>query len=68
MNVSVRTGLPLTSPNHSAILLHSKSTGHGIFQNNFKIINKAHNKKDIRTLDALNIVKTKPNTQEYLLT
>ena len=61
MNVSVRTGLPLASPNHSAILQHSKSTGHGIFQRNFKILNKTHNKKDIRTLESLYITKTRPN-------
>ena len=42
--------------------LKTKSTVHDIFQCNFKILNKTHNKKDIRTLEALHIVKTKPNS------
>ena len=61
MNVSVRTGLPLTLPNHSAILQHSKSTGHEIFQRNFKILSKTYNKKDIISLESLYITKSKPN-------
>ena len=31
------------------------------FIKNFKILNKTHNKKDIRTLESLHITKTKPN-------
>ena len=61
MNVSVRTGSPLASPNHSAILQHSRSTSHGIFSRNFKILRKTHNKIDIRTLESLYITKIKPN-------
>ena len=57
-------GLPLTSPTHSAILQHSKSTGHWIFQYNFKIINKTRNKKDIRALESL--YKTITNVHQYI--
>ena len=60
MSLSCRTGMPLTSPNYSAVLDHSMKKGHRINISNFKIINSC-NKYDIRILEALHIFKEKPN-------
>ena len=65
-NLSVRTGLPLTTERFSAIMEHSKITGHAINTNHFKIISRCLNKLDIRYLEALHITKKKPNLNNGL--
>ena len=63
-NLSVRSGLPLTSERFSSIMEHSKDTGHAITNNSFKIISRCQNKSDI--LYALHIIKKKPNLNSGL--
>ena len=57
--LSVRTKLPLSSPNYSSIREHSQNTNHNITDNQFKILT-ATNKIDIRILESLYIHKMKP--------
>ena len=65
-NLSVRTGLPLSSERFSSIMEHSKEKGHMINSNNFEIISRCHNKTDIRYLEALHILKRNPNLNNGL--
>ena len=60
MSLSPRSGLPLTSPNYSAIMEHSVQKGHRIQSSNFKIVNSC-NKFNIRILETLHIIKEKPD-------
>ena len=60
MNVSVRTLLPTTSPNYSAIMEHHTTTKHSFNQSNFTILSKS-NKNDLRVLESLYIHKLKPS-------
>ena len=65
-NLSVRTGLPLASERFSSIMEHSKEKGHRINNNSFEIISRCHNNFDIRYLEALYILKRKPNLNSGL--
>ena len=59
MGISVRTNLPLSTTPNSSIYNHESETGHRIQKSSFKII--AHsNKTSLRTVEALHIVKGKP--------
>ena len=60
MSLSVRSGLPLASPNYSAIMEHSMQKGHRIQYSNFKIVNSS-NRLDIRILESIHILKEKPD-------
>ena len=59
--MSVLTGSPRASPNHSAILQLSKSTSHGIFSCDFKILCKTRNRMYVRALESQYITRIKPN-------
>ena len=59
MGVSVRTGLPLSTTPNSSIYNHESETGHRIQRLNFSIV-AFSNKASLRTVEALHIVKDKP--------
>ena len=65
MGISVRTDLPLATIPNSSIFQHERETGHRIKKSNFKIISFA-NKASLRTVDALHIVKNKPELNSGL--
>ena len=56
----------MASEKYSAIMEHSKNTGYAIINDNFKIISRCQNKSDIRYLEALHIIKKKPNLNNGL--
>ena len=65
-NLSVRTLQPFKTERFSAILEHSRNKNHIIDNNSFKIISRCQNKYDIRYLEALHILKNKPNLNSGL--
>ena len=58
MHISVRSRLPLSNPNYSAILEHQTNSKHSFNSSNFTILNKS-NKSDLRILESLYTHKTK---------
>ena len=67
LGVSVRTGKPLQTPNHSAIMEHHCNTNHRISTNQFEILSKCpNNLYDLRTIESLYITKLKPNLNSGL--
>ena len=60
MNVSVRSNLPISNPNYSAIMEHHTNTKHNLNPSNFTILSTS-NKIDLRMLESLYIHKMKPS-------
>ena len=65
MGISVRTNLPLSTTPNSAICNHESETGHRVQKSSFKIISFS-NKLSLRTVEALHIIKNKPELNSGL--
>ena len=63
--LSVRTGQQLSRPAFSNIRDHAWQKEHRIKDENFKIIERSYNKNDLLILEAIAIVKHRPNLNEY---
>ena len=61
---SFRTGKKLTNPDHSAIRSHSEKCSESISEENFKIIGRESNAFDLRVLESLHILGSKPNLND----
>ena len=66
MGRSVRTGKPLSKNPVSAIYNHSFNSGHAISKDNFKVIDRHNNVSQLRVLESLYILKTKPSLNDGL--
>ena len=63
--LSFRTSLPLTKPPLSEIRNHCFKYGHSCNENNFRILDKCHDKYSLRSLESIYIYKLKPNLNNY---
>ena len=60
LNISVRSRLPISTPNYSAIMEHHTNTKHSFDSSNYTILNKS-NKYNLRILQSLYIHRIKPS-------
>ena len=65
--VSIRTNKTLSSPSASSIRVHHSSPSQcsgSISADNFKVVDSSQNVANLRILESLYIMKTKPNLNE----
>ena len=67
MGRSVRTGMPLTKPSHSAIRDHSHQQDHIFTNQDFKVLTKVTNKLDLLITESIYIKIMKPELNGNIL-
>ena len=63
--LSLRTGMPLSRPSHSAIREHSQVNNHPYTYQNFRILTTASNRLDLVISESILITKMKPELNNY---
>ena len=66
--VSFRSGLPLTSPPHSAVRDHSELCFTNVDINNFKVLATSFREMELKILESLHIFKSRPGLNSQLCT
>ena len=64
--ISFRTGVPLTSPPHSAVRDHSELCSTNVNINNFKVLANSPSEIDLKILESLHIFKSRPGLNSQL--
>ena len=63
---SFRSGVPLTSPPHSVVRDHSELCSTNVDINNFKVLATSSNEINVKILESLHILKSKPGLNSQL--
>ena len=64
--VSFRSGVPLTSPPHSAVRDHLELCTTNVDINNFKVLAISSSEIDLKILESLHIFKSRPGLNSQL--
>ena len=64
--ISFRTGVPLTSPPHSAVRDHSELCSTNVDINNFKVLANSSSEINLKILESLHIFKSRPGLNRQL--
>ena len=64
--IRFRSGVPLTSPPHSAVRDHSELCCTNVYMNNFKVFANSSSEIDLKILESLHIFKSRPGLNSQL--
>ena len=64
--VSFQSGVPLTSPPHSAVREHSDLCSTNVDINNFQVLATSSSEIDLKILESLHIFKSRPRLNSQL--
>ena len=64
--ISFRSGVPLTSPPHSAVRDHSELCSTNVDINNFKVLATSSSEIDLKILESIHIFKSRPGLNSQL--